>query len=232
MLLFLFYSCSETGNNNIIVCKLNKLKELNATCKTLEVKANPYSESNDSRKITIAYTIVPAKKSDNKKEPIIFLVGGPGASGIFNMEEMMKANVYSILREDRDLITLDYRGTGFSLPYPECDGNSTVEVINQCVKDLNSTIKLSDYTSKNIAYDIDKLLTQENIQKANLLGVSYGTRVAVTVARDFPDRVNRLILDGFFPIEANGLSQAKEAILDKLNTIKIKYNSSKADCRF
>ncbi|MCB4773423.1 MAG: alpha/beta hydrolase, partial [Sulfurovum sp.] len=91
-------------------------------------------------------------------------------------------------------------------------------------KNLNKDIHVKDYTSKNIAIDIDKVLEKENIKKANLLGVSYGTRLALTIARDFPSRVKSLTLDGLFPIEVNGLSQAREAILDKLKTMEDKYS--------
>ena len=194
------------------------------------MKADPSSNSelNNSRKITLTYTIVPARHSDNKKEPIIYLAYRAGISGLFSMKDILENEEYFTLRGNHDFIVLDYRGTGFSLPYPKCEGNNTVENISKCFEELNSTIRLSDYTSKNIANDINQLLIQEKIEKANLLGVAYGTTVALTVARDFPLKVNRLILDSLFPIEINRLSQAKEGVLYKLKKIKTKYDQNKS----
>ncbi|MCB4747348.1 MAG: alpha/beta hydrolase [Sulfurovum sp.] len=216
----LFNACGETGTG----CRLANLERANAQCKYLEVKANP-SDMGDNRKINIYYTRVPAKNSSNKKAPIVYLTGGPGSSSVIDMDKILSHDFYSSLRENHDLIAIDYRGTGFSTPFPKCKGGaSSAEDINNCVKNLNKDIHVKDYTSKNIAIDIDKVLEKENIKKANLLGVSYGTRLALTIARDFPSRVKSLTLDGLFPIEVNGLSQAREAILDKLKTMEDKYS--------
>lgn len=69
----------------------------------------------------------------------------------------------------------------------------------QCiVPDLRGHGKNKDlpgpYTVKQFAIDLNNLLTNLKIEKVSLLGYSYGGFVAQQFAKDFPDKVNRLIL--------------------------------------
>ncbi len=222
-----FLSCGGGDSGDSNKCFSSEMRTAKAKCDFLEVKASP-NDANDKRMLKVYYSIIPASNKSSNKEPIVFLVGGPGPSNIFQAD----INIHSLsyLFDDRDMIVMDYRGTGFTEPYPKCDDLFTYagldkERFKSCMVSLEKdNIKLSDYTSANIAYDLDKILEKEKIPKVILAGYSYGTRLASTIARDYPNKVSAMILDGFFTIEANGISQAKESILDKLSDLSIRYD--------
>jgi len=214
--------------NSATICYNSFVSEMGGVCRYIKVKAEPKNREN-RRYLDIYYSIVPATdKTTPKKEPIVFLVGGPGQSATFLIDYTLKINTpYQQLLKNHDFIFIDYRGTGFSRPFPICktfNSKKYVDSINSCVKELPKNVHLTDITTDNIVYDINEILKKENIKKVILFGGSYGTRVASTMARDYPSRVKKMILDGFFPIEVNGISQAKESLLSNLEIIRAKYN--------
>ena len=228
-----FLSCGKSGdngnnnNNGNAKCFSSAIQDMKGKCNFIEVKASP-NDPNDKRMLKVYYSIIPAINKSTNNDPIIYLEGGPGPSTTFTVggDVHRLANLF----QDRDLIVMDYRGSGFTEPYPKCnslfsEAGLDKENFKQCVASLDKkNIKLSDYTSANIAYDLNKILEKEKIDKIILAGYSYGTRVASTMARDYPNKVSAMILDGFFTIESNGISQAKEAILEKLSDLSIRYD--------
>jgi len=77
-----------------------------------------------------------------------------------------------------------------------------------CVTDLwNKGIELSQYNSVANAADtialMQALKREYRYQGFNLYGISYGTRLALTVIRDFPEHelVRTVVLDSVFPVE-------------------------------
>ena len=209
-------------------CYNSFVAELGGKCRYVQVRAEPDNLSS-TRTLDIYYSVIPARDQANKKEPIVFLMGGPGPDTSHYIYMILGNNSpHSKLNKTHDYIFVDYRGTGFSQPFPYCSDEISkydmVEYVNTCIKNLDPSIHTEDYTSHNNAYDVAQILKQEGIKKANLIGVSYGTRVAMTIVRDYPEVVNKVVLDGFMAIEANGISQAKEAMLDKLDFLASKYN--------
>lgn len=227
----LFVGCGDSN------CFSSQMRDLDAQCKSLEVKASP-NDAQDKRMIEVYYSIIPSS-SKSDKDPIVFLTGGPGPSNTFMFDNAITEDEVSYVSQDRDIIVMDYRGTGFSNPYPKCDalffdgGLLDERAVESCFATLEKLdISTSDYTSANIAYDLNKILEYEKIQKVVLIGYSYGTRVASTMARDYSDKVSAMVLDGLFSIEANGISQASESILDKLNDLGRAYDIEYSDDNF
>jgi pimeloyl-ACP methyl ester carboxylesterase len=123
----------------------------------------------------------------------------------------------------RDFILFDQRGTGYSLPRLDCperdaltpgllDGSlsadqalhETVAGFQHCRDRLVSQgIDLSAYTSAASAADINDLRLAQGYDQLNLYGDSYGTRLALTVMRDFPQAVRSVVLDSTYPLEVN-----------------------------
>ncbi|MCA1667333.1 MAG: alpha/beta hydrolase, partial [Thermomicrobia bacterium] len=64
-------------------------------------------------------------------------------------------------------------------------------------------INLGAYTSAEGAADLNDIRALLGYAKLDLLGVSYGTRVALTMMRDFPDAVRGAVLDSSVPLQAN-----------------------------
>ena len=76
-----------------------------------------------------------------------------------------------------------------------------MEVQRNCKERLDEWDRdLSQYNSRVVARDVELLRHALKIEKWILYGVSYGTRYALTIARDFPDSVEAMILNGaIFP---------------------------------
>ena len=118
---------------------------------------------------------------------------------------------------DCDIILLDQRGTGFSVPSldcPETDAylqeddsgyDSLLEAARACRDRLTlDGVDLAQYNSANSAADVADLRRALEIDEWNLYGVSYGTRLALTVMRDQPEGVRAVVLDSVYPPNAPG----------------------------
>jgi pimeloyl-ACP methyl ester carboxylesterase len=64
-------------------------------------------------------------------------------------------------------------------------------------------IDLSAYNSAASAADLNDLRIALGYNQLNLYGVSYGTRLALTMMRDFPQAVRSAVLDSLYPLEVN-----------------------------
>lgn len=150
---------------------------------------------------TVASTVV----------PLVFLTGGPGGSGIADLSSVPE--LAQALAQGRDVITIDPRGTGLSLPRLECGpvdsgGPQRVDIARGCVARLRGAgVDVRAFNTTESAADVAAVLDVFGVAKADLLGVSYGTRLAMTVARDHPTRVRRMVLDGTYPPGASLFDQ-------------------------
>jgi pimeloyl-ACP methyl ester carboxylesterase len=123
----------------------------------------------------------------------------------------------------RDLILFDLRGTGYSKPVLTCpereeitprllEGGLSSNEKEQIITDafqrchdrlIAQGIDLNAYNSTAIAADVEDLRRALGFTQVNLLGVSYGTRLALTVIRDFPHAVRSVVLDSTLPLQVN-----------------------------
>jgi len=65
---------------------------------------------------------------------------------------------------------------------------------------------LDAYDSAQNARDLDAIRQALGYEAWNLLGISYGTRLALTAARDFPAGVRALVIDAVVPLEVDLLA--------------------------
>lgn len=81
--------------------------------------------------------------------------------------------------------------------------------VQRCLDDLNATgVDLSQYNSEASANDTIALVRALGFDEFNLYGISYGTRLALTIMRDHPDAgIRSVVLDSTFPPEINGFEQ-------------------------
>lgn len=174
----------------------------------------------------------------HQADPVIYIQGGPGGSAGLNAEGIAYwRNWLSIANLGRDFIIIDPRGVGRSRPSlrcPEYDQFSLkilrynfstreelaqgFKVLSDCFRQLQAQgFKPEHYGTAISAQDLRALmtlLTQTNPKEQmwNLLGVSYGTRVALTAATG-QTNVRSLILDSVYPVGYGGL-QAWPALFD------------------
>ncbi|WP_231491455.1 alpha/beta fold hydrolase [Microbulbifer sp. HZ11] len=171
------------------------------------------------RKIQFPVVRFFAEISDPDKEPLLHLgAGGPGASmGLEpeNASDWLWVNYSAMSVEDgRDLIVMDPRGTGMAAPKLACtefikdadlaftrnlstDEEARVFTysMERCYSRLSQKADLAQYNSAVVARDVEELRKALGVPKLNLYGVSYSTRYALTVARDFPASVRAMVLN-------------------------------------
>ncbi|WP_323844522.1 alpha/beta hydrolase [Microbulbifer magnicolonia] len=186
-------------------------------CFMVEVPEN-YAKPTE-RKIQFPVVRFLAAKPDADKYPLLHLgAGGPGASlGLEpeNASDWLWINYAAMTVEDgRDLILMDPRGTGMARPRLTCDefiedaqtafqrnlsADEEARVftfsMERCYSRLSKTADMATYNSATIARDVESLRQLLGVEKFNLYGVSYASRYALTLARDYPESVRALVLN-------------------------------------
>lgn len=171
-------------------------------CGTLYAQEN--REDKHSPVIEMVVAILKARSKTPAPDPVIYLEGGPGGSSLAYYNLWLNAR----LRETRDIILFDQRGTGYSFPTLNCDEyfyGDDVETRDCRDRLRQEDIDLSMYRSAQAAQDVGDLIDALKLEQVNLFGISYGTRLALTVMRDRPEHIRSVILDGVYPPHVNML---------------------------
>ncbi|ODU05615.1 MAG: hypothetical protein ABS81_07175 [Pseudonocardia sp. SCN 72-86] len=175
----------------------------------------------DGKTIRLAVARAKATAPDPKPDPLVYLSGGPGGSGLISAAPRIAAGWNS----DRDVIFLDQRGTWKSDPLlscPEIDafqaamvGLTTTDPAtaargNAATKACRDRLagagwNLGAYRTTENAADIADLRTALGIDQWNLYGVSYGTDLALQTLRDHPQGIRGVVLDSVVPPQVNTL---------------------------
>ncbi len=179
-----------------------------ALCGSVQVFENTTTQK--GRKILLNLAVVPstATVKANQPDPLFLLAGGPGQAATEAFA--LRAPDFESILQQRDLVLVDMRGTGKSNPLicppatnaqptPSPDATSQAEAAQTCLDALHTDTTL--YTTQAAANDLDHVRQSLGYQKINLLGVSYGTRLALAYARQYPERVRTLTLDGVSPLD-------------------------------
>ena len=186
-------------------------------CFTMEVPEN-YAKPTE-RKVRFPVVRFRAAEPDPNKLPLLHLgAGGPGASmGLEpeNASEWLWVNYAGMTVDNgRDLIVMDPRGTGMSTPRLTCnefiqDAQTAFQrnlspdeearvftySMERCYNRLSEEADLAQYNSAVVARDVEALREQLDVEQLNLYGVSYASRYALTLARDYPESVRALVLN-------------------------------------
>ena len=168
----------------------------------------------ESVEIELAVAILYARQQPARPDAVIYLNGGPGNATLTEIEGWSQ----SMLRETRDLILFDQRGTGYSFPVLNCvefdDGNydsyaSEEEASLACLERLKEEgIATDSYNSRENASDVADLVKALRLKEVNLYSISYGTRLALTVMRDHPVGIRSVVLDSAYPPNVEGIAEA------------------------
>jgi len=174
-----------------------------ALCGTLEVPENRAEP--DGRTIELAWAVVEARAGTPEPDPVFFLAGGPGQSA--RDVAPIVANALDDVNRTRDLIFLDQRGTGGSnalecefdedtfLTTPDLDEINAL--LRECHRGLDADVR--HYTTIDGAEDLEALREHLGLARINLVGGSYGTRMAQVYLRRHPAAVRSMIIDGVVP---------------------------------
>ncbi len=173
-------------------------------CGMLTVPEN-YAQPN-GRNIELAAVLAQHAYRVPKVEPLLILGGGPGVP-LFPTAQALLADGDSAeaLLANQNIVLIEQRGVGASVPNLSCQNalRNTTDV-DRCLIFLKSNmIDTRQYTSIASANDMELLRRALNIQRWNLEGSSYGTRLALTMLRERPNTIRSMVLDGVDPPETS-----------------------------
>jgi pimeloyl-ACP methyl ester carboxylesterase len=181
-----------------------------------EDRTNP-----DGPTIALHVAIVRAKSRTATDDPIVYLDGGPGGHTLATVNILLP-EFFAKYAVKRDFILFDQRGVGLSQPALECDelAYSRVDMLrraptedeanierNQALQQchdrlVDKGINLAAYNSQENAADLNDLRILLGYESWNLYGISYGTRLALTAMRDYPEGIRSVVLDSTYPPNA------------------------------
>lgn len=162
----------------------------------------------DGRKLDLNFALIPSRQAAND-DFIVFLAGGPGQSAVDTWPQMAAALGPASKR--RHVLLLDQRGTGASNPL-KCKLGKDEDVLTfdlertktstrQCLDEISTYADARFYTTTDAVEDLEALRQALGAPKFDLVGVSYGTRVAQQYLKRHPQGVRSIVLDSVAPNE-------------------------------
>ena len=178
--------------------------------------------ANDGQTISIAVAVFRSISQNKFPDPIFYLEGGPGGKSLDSIQYAY-TNLVAPYVSNRDFIIFDQRGVGYSEPALDCpellelelallDDDISEEESNRVYLDTlgdcrsrldGAGVDLASYNSFENAADIEDIRQVLGYDRINLYGISYGTRLALTMMRDYPDAIRSVILDSPVPVQGD-----------------------------
>jgi pimeloyl-ACP methyl ester carboxylesterase len=212
-----------------------RVPAVEARCATLAVPEN--HDEPQGRQIELAIALVVAQ-GEAEPDPIIMIAGGPGQSALESYPLLHQA--VGDVRRNRSVLLVDARGTGGSHPLG-CEneqGRSSVmdesetspeaarNFAERCRKALEADSDLRFYTTGDHIRDLDLVREKLGIEKLNLFGISYGTRVAQQYAKRYPAHTRTVTLDSLVP---NSLVLGSEHAQNLDTALKLQFARCRED---
>ncbi len=169
--------------------------------------------------LRMAFAIVPASSPNPARDPVVFIVGGPGFAGIepHFRNRLRGPHPLDVHRAQRDLIVFDQRGNGLSEPRiclelagltrPQLGSDPDApaerawrDTLTSCRRRLLAEgVRLETLSSVQVAYDLEWLRRALGVPQLNLVGSSYGSRIAAEAVRQFPAAIRAVHFSGPIP---------------------------------
>ena len=198
-----FKPCVLTGGQG--------LPPVEAQCATFAVPED--RAASGGRKIDLNLAWLPAdSKGGGTPDPVFFLAGGPGQAAT-EYAAQIDMGLHEV-RKQRDIVLIDQRGTGKSNPLDcrdakgdplklddsaELDDAAFSTYVSQCLQSLKGRADPRFYTTGDAIADLDAVRAALGVERINVMGGSYGTRVAQQYAMHYPQHTRSVVLDGVAP---------------------------------
>ncbi len=165
------------------------------------------------RRIDLHVAVVRAEAGSADADLVTFLDGGPG--GAATQDYPAIAGALEPLRQRHDILLVDQRGTGDSNPLdcpqlqqtqrPEAELSAAdqpqqlAQQLRACLTQLSARAAPQFYTTTSAVRDLEAVRQALGAPKLDIIGISYGTRVAQQYARRYPSSVRSVVLDSPVP---------------------------------
>ena len=155
----------------------------------------------------------------SRDDPVLYINGGPGIATVDSiLPHLEESKTMALLRDGRDVILFDHRGSGRSeqslcpdlakslnaisamgLDAAEEDARQRTEFVKCRTDAAQAGLDLEAYTTAATVSDMESIRTAFGIEKWNLAAISYGTLVALHAMRTSPQSIRSVILNSPFP---------------------------------
>lgn len=217
-------------------------------CGTYEVFENRATRS--GRRIALKILVYPATGSYKAADAVFYIPGGPGSSSTEDAPYV--AADLATVREHRDLVFVDQRGTGGSNPlnckfFDAADPQSylgpwnPLDKVRECRRQLESKADLRLYVTTIAMDDLDEVRAALGYEIIDLLGGSYGTRASQSYMRQHGGHVRAAVLQGIsLPSQAmprdfpQDTQRALDGVLDECSAdkdCKATFSDPRADAK-
>jgi pimeloyl-ACP methyl ester carboxylesterase len=164
-----------------------------AKCGTLLVPEN--RDTGLGLRIGLRVVVLPARRKPALQDAFTYLAGGPGSAA--SEQTAAVASTWDAVRDRRDIVLVDQRGTGRSHPLtcPEPPPSEDVgAIVDACLGTLNGDP--TQYGSAAAADDLEAVRAALGYRTLDVYGVSYGATLAQIYLARYPRSVRTVVLDG------------------------------------
>ncbi|MGI9493568.1 MAG: alpha/beta hydrolase [Geminicoccaceae bacterium] len=177
-------------------------------------------EKPDSRHVHLPVVTFHADTTEPEAQPVLYIEGGPGQRSDIRTGETIESTWIPFLRDqpwtaEHDFIVMSQRGTNWHDSNLDCPHTDYAA----CLESLGKTYDLSGYNISQDARDIAALRIAMGIDNWTLLGVSYGTRRALRVMRDYPAGIENVVLDSVVPLDLDPLGTLAPNFAEALDRV-------------
>lgn len=186
-----------------------------AFCAPFQVPED-WDATDAGRKIDLNLALIKADAEAADADFVVFLAGGPGQAAIENWPQVAAA--FAPLRKHHHILLLDQRGTGGSHALScgrDADKDKPADAVaesganldqvrratRECLEQVGKNADPRFYTTTVAVRDLEAVRQALGAPQFDLVGVSYGTRVAQQYLMRYPDGVRSLVLDSVAPNE-------------------------------
>lgn len=194
---------AEPGETDCVL-ETPGVSKRHARCAGVEVPLDPEAPGGDRFELFVAR--IPAQRANPQPDPLVLVAGGPGQSTVdFYMQTR---GAFGPVRRDRDIILVDQRGTGRSATGFRCELPEDIDfqiaaegdlgaLAAECLSGLERDPRF--FTTSVAVRDLDAVRRELGVERWNIYGVSYGSRVVQHYLRRYPEHVRAVVLDGVVP---------------------------------
>lgn len=203
----------QLGNLHLTSCELPHLLSGATTaawCTQFDVAENPAQP--EGRHIGLHLAVIRSDAAKPYPDIVVMIAGGPGEAAT---EAFADTTAYSGLLKHHNVLLVDQRGTGGSNPL-SCKKTAAAqrakgpsldmfdpEVIREsvasCLVEVQKKADPRYYTTTIAVEDLEKIRQALGSPRFDLIGGSYGTRVAQQYLMRHPDGVRSVVLDSPAP---------------------------------
>ena len=179
-----------------------------AWCTTFEVPEN--RDDPHSRRIGLKLAIARSDAQVPEPDMAVLLAGGPGEAA--TEAWVLEAPAFAEVRKHHDVLLLDQRGTGGSNPLScknaedasdenalTLDLDKVRKAVTACLQEVKQKADPRYYTTTIAVQDLEDVRKALGSPQFDLIGVSYGTRMAQHYLKHYPGSVRSAVLDSVVP---------------------------------